>query len=107
MRPSIIDKYIKRPNYLFKDSITKFVANLKKGKKIHIIRYVHYNEHQDLENYYGEQLSLFMLVFDNEHIFKGDHSTWNVTYNMHDIQINVIRKIIYNLYNNNAYTIER
>ncbi len=80
---------------------------LKKGKKIHIIRYVHYNEHQDLENYYGEQLSLFMLVFDNEHIFKGDHSTWNVTYNMHDIQINVIRKIIYNLDNNNAYTIER
>jgi hypothetical protein len=46
-----------------------------------------------------------MPFFDNEHTFKGEHSTWNVTYNMRDIQINLIRKkIIYNFDNNNAYT---
>jgi hypothetical protein len=38
MHPSIIDKYIKRPNYLFKDFIIEFVANydildLKKREK--------------------------------------------------------------------------
>jgi hypothetical protein len=36
-----------------------------------------------------------MPFFDNEHTFKGDHSTWNVTYNMHDIQINLIIKELY------------
>jgi aspartyl/asparaginyl beta-hydroxylase (cupin superfamily) len=42
---------------------------------------------------------------DNEHTFKGDHSTWNATYNMHEIQINLLRKkFIYNFDNNNAYT---
>jgi hypothetical protein len=50
---SIIDKYIKRPNYLSNNFLITFVANYnivnlrKKRKKSHIIRYVHYNEHQD------------------------------------------------------------
>jgi hypothetical protein len=52
---------------------------------------VHNNEHQDPENYYKKQLLLFMPFFDNEHTLKSDHSTWNVTYNMYDIQINLIR----------------
>ncbi len=49
----IIDKYIKRPNYLSNISLIDFVANYdivnlrKKKKKIHIICYVHYNEHQN------------------------------------------------------------
>jgi hypothetical protein len=50
---SIIDKYIKRPNYLSSHFIIEFVANyntinLRKRRKIsHTICYVHYNEHQD------------------------------------------------------------
>jgi len=53
MCPSIIDKYIKRPNYLSNVSFIEFVANhdmvnvKKKGHKFHIICYVHYNEHCD------------------------------------------------------------
>jgi hypothetical protein len=35
---------------------------------------------------------LFIPLFDNEHTFKGDHSTWNVAYNMHEIQINLLKK---------------
>jgi hypothetical protein len=107
MCPSIIDKYIKRPNYSSNISLIEFVANYdivnlrKKRKKSHIIHYVHYNEHCDLENYYKEQLLLFIPFFDNEHTLKGDHSTWNVAYNIHEIQINLIRKtFIYNFDNN-------
>ncbi len=57
------------------------------------------------KNYYSEQLILFIPFFDNEHTFKGDHSTWNVAYNMHEIQINLLRiTFICNFDNNNAYT---
>ncbi len=55
---SIIDKYIRRLNYLSNIFVIEFVVNynsvnLRKKRKIsHIIFYVHYNEHQDLENYY-------------------------------------------------------
>jgi len=58
MCPSIIDKYIKRPNYLSNISLIEPVTNYdivnlrKKKKKSHIIHYVHYNEHQDPKNYY-------------------------------------------------------
>ncbi len=54
----IIDKYIKSPNYLSNISVIEFVANYdivnlrKKKKKSQIICYMHYNEHEDLENYY-------------------------------------------------------
>ncbi len=66
---------------------------------------MHYNEHQNLQNYYREQLLLFIPFFDNEHTFKGDHSTWNGTCNIHEIQINLLRNtFIYNFNNNNAYT---
>jgi hypothetical protein len=111
MCPLIIDKYIKRPNYLSNIFLIEFVANYnivnfrEKRKKSHIICYVHYNEHRDPENYYREQLLLFILFFDNEHTFKGDHSTWTVAYNMHEIQIILlIKTFIYNFDNNNAYT---
>jgi hypothetical protein len=88
MCSSIIDKYIKKPNYLSNISLIEFVANYdivnlrEKRKKSHIIHYVRYNEHQDPKKYYREQLLLFIPFFDNEHILKGDHSTWSVAYNM-------------------------
>jgi hypothetical protein len=50
---SIIDKYIKKLNYLFNVSFIEFVADHdminvnKKKHKYHIICYVHYNEHHD------------------------------------------------------------
>jgi hypothetical protein len=50
MCSSIIDKYIKRLNYLSNISLIEFVANYdivnleEKRKKPHIIHYVHYNE---------------------------------------------------------------
>jgi len=66
----------------------------KKEKKSHIICYVHDNEHQDLENYYRKLLLLFIHFFDIEHTFKGDHSTWNAAYNMHEIQMNLFFKYI-------------
>jgi hypothetical protein len=86
---SIIDKYIKRPNYLSNISFIEFVANYdtinlrNKKKKSHIIFYVHYNEHQNPKNYYGSRKNIIPFF---EHILKGDHSTWNATYNMHEIQ---------------------
>jgi len=44
---------------------------------------------------------LFIPLFDNEHTFKGDHSTWNVAYNMHEIQINLLRKTHTHTYTTN------
>jgi hypothetical protein len=69
---------------------------------------VHYNEHRNPKNYYRELLLLLLLLFiplfDNEHTFKGDHSTWTMAYNVHDIQINLLLKtFLYNFDNNNAY----
>ncbi len=55
---------------------------------------MHYNEHRDPKNYYRKLLLLFISFFHNEHTFKGDHSTWNVAYTMHEIKINLLRKII-------------
>ncbi len=105
---STIDKYNKRPTYLSCISFIEFVTNYaivnlrEKRNFFHIIRFVHYNE----------QLLLFIPSFDNEHTFKGDHSTWNVAYNMHEILINLLRKHThthththsYISYNNNTYT---
>jgi hypothetical protein len=56
---------------------------------------VHYNEHQNPENYYREQLLLFIPFFDNEHTLKGDHFTLNVACNMHEIHINLLQKHVY------------
>jgi hypothetical protein len=54
-----------------------------------------------IENHY---YYLFLSLI-KKHTFKGDHSTWNVAYNIHEIKINILRKkIIYNFDNNNAYT---
>jgi hypothetical protein len=81
------------------------IVNLReKRKKIHIIRYAHYNEHRDPENYYREQLLLVIPFFDNEETLKGDHSPWNVAYNMHEIQINLLRKKIIDNFDNNRKT---
>jgi hypothetical protein len=101
MCPSIINKYIKRPNYLSNISLIEFVANYDivnlrgKRKKNHTICYVHYNEHQNQKKYCRKQLLLFIPFFDNEHTFKNEHSTWNATYNMHEIQINLLIKKLY------------
>jgi hypothetical protein len=35
---------------------------------------------------------LFIPLVDNEHTLKGAHSTWNVAYNMHGLQINLLKK---------------
>jgi len=55
---------------------------------------VHYNEQLNPSNYYKQLLLLFIPFFDNEHTLKGDHSTWNAAYNMHEIQINLLIKNI-------------
>jgi len=96
---SIIDKYIKKPNYLSNISLIEFFANYDivnlflKRKKSYIIHYVHYNEHQDPKHYYRKQLLLFIHLFDHEHTLKADHSTWITAYNMHEIQINLLKKL--------------
>jgi hypothetical protein len=90
MCPSIIDKYIKRPNSLFNVSLIEFVANHdvvnvnKKRDKFHIICYVHYNEHRDPKSFYKEQLLLFIPFSNNEDTLKGHHCTWHSAYNMHE-----------------------
>ncbi len=56
---------------------------------------MHSNEHHNPKNYYRKQLLLFIPLFDNEHTFKGDHSTLNVACNMHEIQINLLKKHLY------------
>ncbi len=98
MYMSIINKYIKRPNYLSNISLIKFVTNYDivnlrgKRKNSHTICYVHYNEHRNQKIYSKKYILLFIPFFDNEHTFKNDHSTWNATYNMHEIQINLLIK---------------
>jgi hypothetical protein len=106
----IINKYIKRPNYLFNIPFIEFAPNYdilnlrKKWKTFQIIHYVHYNEHRNPKNYYKKLLLLLIPFSDNEHTVKGDHSTWNVAYNMHGLQLNLLRKtFVYDFDNNNAY----
>ncbi len=60
MCPSIIDKYIKRPNYLFNMVFIEFFVNYdivnlrKKRKKSHIIHYVNIKTHKiTIENNYS------------------------------------------------------
>jgi hypothetical protein len=91
MCSSIIDKYIKRLNYLFNISLIEFVANYdivnlrKKREKNNIICYMHYNEHWDPKNNNRVKLLLFIPFFDIEHTLKSDHSIWNVAYIIHEI----------------------
>jgi hypothetical protein len=55
---SIINKYIKRPNYLSNIYLIEFFSNYdivnlrEKRKKSYIIFYVHYNEHWNTKHYY-------------------------------------------------------
>jgi hypothetical protein len=69
MCSSIIDEYIKRPNFLFNVYFIEFViyqdmVNVNKERhKCHIIHYVHYNEHCDPKTFYNEELLLFILFF--------------------------------------------
>jgi hypothetical protein len=108
MCSSIIDKYIKRPNYLSNVSFIEFVTNHdmanvnKKRHKSHIIHYVHYNEHCDPKNFYNEKLLLFILFFHNENTFKGHYSTWYNAYNMHEKEFNA-KKIICRFHNDNTH----
>jgi len=60
MCPSIINEYIKMINFFSNVFLIEFVVdhdmvNVNKKKHIfHIIHYVDYNEHCDLENFYEE-----------------------------------------------------
>ncbi len=83
---------------MFNISLIEFVTNKyntlnlsKKRRKSHIIYNVHYNEYQNLKVYYRKQILLVFPSFDNEHILKGDHSTWHEAYNMHETKIKFIR----------------
>lgn len=102
-----------RPNSFSNISLIEFVTNKyntlnlsKRKRKSHIISNVHYNEYQNLKVYYRKQILLVFPSFDNEHIFKGDHSTWHEAYNMHETKIKIIRTHTHtsNFNNNNAYT---
>ncbi len=68
-------------------------------KKKHIaliIRYVNYNKHRDLENYYQEQLLLFHPFITLEESQFGNHESWHDAYNTYESLINdVCLKFIY------------
>jgi effector-binding domain-containing protein len=59
----------------------------KKGRKhrnsdkSYVIRYVKYNKHKDLDNYYREKLMLYVPYRVDENIFKKIYSTWEHAYN--------------------------
>ncbi len=89
MCPSIIDKYIKWPNFLSNVSFIEFITNHdmvnvnKERHESYIIYYVHYNEHCDprlfiMNNYY------YLILFYNENNFKGHYSTCHNAYTMHE-----------------------
>ena len=66
MCKSKIDKYIKRPRVIHNISLIKHVADYsinKRRKKSYVVRYVHYNQHRDPENYYRRQLLLFFICW--------------------------------------------
>ena len=46
----------------------------------YVIRYVRYSEHKDPDNYYREQLMLYVPYRHDEIIFKEQYSTWNNAY---------------------------
>ena len=73
MCKSIIDKYIDRPKSLEDICLAEFVANynhiknkISIRKKPKIIRFVHYNQFKDLENWSREQLLLYVPFIDVE-----------------------------------------
>jgi hypothetical protein len=45
--------------------------------------------------FYKEQLLLFILFSNNEDTFKGHHYTWHSAYNMHEKEINLMKKKLY------------
>ena len=97
MCKSIIDKYIDRPKSLQDICLAKFVANYNHIKnkisirrKPKIIRFVHYNQFKDLENWSREQLLLYVPFIDVEESQKINKDTWKAAY---DEQVgNVLEK---------------
>ena len=97
MCKSIIDKYIDRPKSLQDICLAEFVANYNHIKnkisirrKSKIIRFVHYNQFKDLENWSREQLLLYVPFIDVEDSQKINKDTWKAAY---DEQVgNVLEK---------------
>jgi hypothetical protein len=89
---SILDKYIKKSNSLFKVSLIEFVVDHdmvnvnQKRHKFHIICYVHYNEHHD-PIFLNKKTFIVIFIFDNEDILKGHLSTCHNIDNMHEKKI--------------------
>lgn len=87
MCPSIIDYYVQHPELLdgiclaeFASSYTKKGIKHKNQQKSFVIRYVKYNKHRDLDNYYREQLMLYAPYRVDENCFKEQYLTWNNAY---------------------------
>jgi hypothetical protein len=87
MCKSIVDKYINRPNGLKDICLAEFVANYNHNQnkisirnKPKIIRFVHYNQFKDLENWAREQLLLYILFIGLEESQKRNHDTWKAAY---------------------------
>ena len=87
MCKSIIDKYIDWPKSLQDICLAIFVANYNHIKnkisirrKPKIIRFVHYNQFKDLENWSREQLLLYVPFIDVEEFQKINKDTWKATY---------------------------
>ena len=83
---SIIDNYVQHPEYIENICLAEFAScYTKKGikqkmyGKPFVIRYVKYNRHKDPDNYYREQLMLYVPYRIDEGI-KEQSSTWNNTY---------------------------
>ena len=97
MCKSIIDKYINRPKSLEDICLVEFIANynhiknkISIRKKPKIIRFVHYNQFKDLENWSREQLLLYVPFIDVEESQNANRDTWKATY---DEQVgNVLEK---------------
>jgi hypothetical protein len=87
MCKSIVDKYIDRPNGLKDICLVEFVANYNHNRnkisirnKPKIIRFVHYNQFKDLENWAREQLLLYIPFIGLEESQKCNHDTWKAAY---------------------------
>jgi hypothetical protein len=87
MCKSIVDKYIDRPNGLKNICLAEFVANYNHNRntisiqnKPKIIRFVHYNQFKDLENWAREQLLLYIPFIGLEESQMHNHDTWKAAY---------------------------
>jgi hypothetical protein len=87
MCKSIVDKYIDRPNGFKNICLAEFVANYNHNQnkisiwnKPKIIRFVHYNQFKDLENWARERLLLYIPFIGLEESQKRNQDTWKAAY---------------------------